>query len=213
MEAQWRLRSQIPDLDEERLSQLRLFHVELLRMNQTLSLISTYTEKNADYLHFLDCLKACEFIYKENSKMQSLFDLGSGNGFPGVVFAILYPQVKVVLVESDERFADFLRHITTRLQLPNTNVVSTKVEELQIDGKTVAVCRAFSNLARTLLMGNKIFARESIIYSMRGSDWFSELASLPTQIGSTWNTEMSYEYELPESLGSRVILKSVKILD
>lgn len=210
MEANWRIRQFFQDISDDDISSLRLFHVELLRFNQKLNLISTYTEQNSDLVHFYDCIKAVEFI-KADSKFDTYYDIGSGNGFPGVVFAILAKDRKINLVEVDNRKSEFLKHIVARLQLNNATVLNIKAEDLNISSASGGMCRAFSNLARTLLLGNKIFPMDSTMYSLKGPDWFGELASLPSQICSTWNTEMAYEYDLPENLGARVILRSNRI--
>jgi 16S rRNA (guanine527-N7)-methyltransferase len=210
MEAEWRIRSFMESLQVEVMSSLRLYHVELLRFNQKLNLISTYTEKNADLLHFFDCIKACEYVYKDLDAAKEIYDFGSGNGFPGIIMAIMYPDLQVNLIEVDERKSEFLKHMLARLELKNAKVFQVKVEDLKIPQPAKIMCRAFANLARTLLLSNKIVKMGTVIYSLKGPDWFSELAALPNQISSTWNTDMGFEYELPENLGARVVLKSVK---
>jgi len=210
MDANWRIRDLIPGLSDDTLSTLRLFHIELLRFNQTLSLISTFTEKNADILHFYDVIKGAEFIAKDNANLKELYNLSSGNGITGVIFAILYPNVKVNIVIEDHRKSEFVKHIVARTQLPNVVVMNIKPESLSIKEPTVVVGRDFSNLARSLLLGNKILPAGSTFYSLKGADWFKELASLPSQISSTWNNDMAFEFELPEALGPRVVIKSIK---
>ena len=211
MQSEWRIRDLINDLSEEVLSTLRLYHVELLRMNQKLNLISGFTEKNADVLHFYDAIMSCRFIASENKDLKEIYDLGSGSGFPGIIFAILFPNIKVRLVESDDRAAEFLRHIVARTEIQNAEVLGVKAENLSIPASAVVMCRGFSNLARTLLLGNKILPTGSTVYSLKGADWFAELSALPSQISSTWNNDMAYEYDLPFSLGPKVVIKSKKM--
>lgn len=210
MEAEWRIRNYISSLSVDTLSALRLYHVELLRFNQKLNLISTYTEKNADILHFLDSIKACEYIYGDLGGIKEIYDFGSGNGFPGLIMAILYPDIQANLVEVDERKAEYLKHMLARLELKNAKVFQTRAENIAATQKTVIISRAFANLARILLMANKIVPVGSVVYSLKGPDWFSELTALPNQISSTWNNDMGFEYDLPENLGARVVIKSVK---
>ncbi|MES2768417.1 MAG: RsmG family class I SAM-dependent methyltransferase [Bdellovibrionota bacterium] len=211
MDTQWRIRDHFPNLTDDLLSTLRLFHVELMRFNQTLSLISTFTEKNADLLHFYDIIKASEFIIKDNPTIKEVYNYSSGNGLTGIIFGILNPQIKINIVVEDQRKLEFVKHIIARAQLANVHILNLKPDNLSIAGPSVNITRDFSNLARTLLLGNKILAAGSMIYSLKGADWFKELTALPSQISSTWNNEMAFEYELPEALGPRVVIKSVKI--
>jgi 16S rRNA (guanine(527)-N(7))-methyltransferase RsmG len=57
-------------------------------------------------------------------------DLGSGGGIPGVVVAILRPDVSVTLIESDQRKAGFLVHVSGLLDLGNVTVAARRAEEL-----------------------------------------------------------------------------------
>lgn len=210
MEAPWRIREYFPELSDDIISRLRIFHIELLRINQSLDLVSNATEKNTDIIHFYDSIKASQFIVKDNPGLKEIYDFGDGNGFAGIVFGILYPEIKVHLVEQDFRKADFLKHIAARTQTENVDVMNIKPDSLNIKVPAVVMSRGLTNLARIMLLGNKILQKKSIIYSLKKDDWFAELSALPAQISSTWNNDMATEFELPETLGVRVIIKSVK---
>jgi 16S rRNA (guanine527-N7)-methyltransferase len=60
-------------------------------------------------------------------------DLGSGGGVPGVVVAVLRPDVSVTLIESDRRKAGFLVHVCGLLELGNVTVAARRAEELARD--------------------------------------------------------------------------------
>lgn len=210
MEPNWRIRNYFQDLDDQILSALRLFHVELLRYNQKLGLIPPGTEKDIDVTLFFESISASRFIAKDSGS-NSVLQIGAANGFPGLVYSLINKDSQVTLAEEDERFCEFLRHMIARLEIKNVKVISGKLDQLKLQPNTVAFAKDVSNLARTLLLGNKIFSKGSKLYILKGTDWFSELASLPSQICSTWNTEMALEYDLPERKGIRVVLRSLKI--
>jgi 16S rRNA (guanine(527)-N(7))-methyltransferase RsmG len=207
---EWRIREYLK-LSDELISSLRLFHTELLRLNQRLPLISHYNDKDADLLHFYDSIKASEFIIKENPDMTEIYDFGPGNGLPGIVMAMLYPNITVNIVEGDSRKSYFLQHIIDRTELKNVFLMNINPDEINIKKPAILMSRGMANLGRTLILGSKVLKEGSIFYTLKGGNWFTELTALPAQISSTWNNEMAYEYELPESLGTRVIIKSIKI--
>jgi 16S rRNA (guanine(527)-N(7))-methyltransferase RsmG len=60
-------------------------------------------------------------------------DLGSGGGIPGVIVAVLRPDVSMTLVESDRRKAGFLVHVCGLLELANVSVAARRAEELGAD--------------------------------------------------------------------------------
>lgn len=210
MEPQWRIRDYFSDLPDDILSSLRLFHVELLRYSQELSLIPNYSEADADLLHFYESIVASKHVMERNPGLKNIFDIGSGNGFAAVVFAILYPGVQVQIVEEDLRKADFLKHIIARTEITNLSIVQVKPEKLVLKGPVIIMSRDFANLARTLLLGNKILEKDSVIYCLKDDKWFSEVAAFPSPISSTWNIEMVLETELPANLGNRVLVKAQK---
>lgn len=210
MEAAWRIREHFPELSDETIGALRIFHLELLRFNQTLDLISNSTEKNADLLHFYDSIKSSQFIIQENPDVKEIYDFGDGNGFAGVVTAILYPNIRLKLIEDDIRKVDFLKHIIERTQVSNIEILNIQPEKLKVTEPVIAMSRGMANLARTLLLGSKVLLKDSKLYSLKSDDWFTELSTLPSQISSTWNTDMACEYELPESLGIKVLIRSIK---
>src|SRR5690606_4269060 len=117
----------------------------LLRYSQELNLISNYTEADADLLHFYESIKASEFIRNDNPKTQTFHDIGSGNGFAAVVFAILYPDIKVSIVEDDSRKADFLKHIVARTEISNVTVMQINPEKLVTKGPIVVMSRDYAN--------------------------------------------------------------------
>jgi 16S rRNA (guanine527-N7)-methyltransferase len=60
-------------------------------------------------------------------------DLGSGGGIPGVAVAIIRPDVRVTLIESDQRKAGFLVHVAGLLELANVTVAASRAEQLAQD--------------------------------------------------------------------------------
>ena len=60
-------------------------------------------------------------------------DLGSGGGIPGVVIAVVRPDVAVTLIESDRRKAGFLVHVCGLLELGNVSVAARRAEEMAAD--------------------------------------------------------------------------------
>ena len=97
----WRIKEWFPSLSEKTHQQLKVYHSELLKFNKVVNLISSKTVPHADAIHFADSLLAAEQVIKKAIQFEPLYDLGSGNGFPGLVYSILYPDQKVILVDID----------------------------------------------------------------------------------------------------------------
>lgn len=64
-----------------------------------------------------------------------LIDLGSGAGFPAIPIQLARPELEVTLVESRRRKGLFLKRVVQNLELPNTNVIVGRAEQLAQDGQ------------------------------------------------------------------------------
>lgn len=112
-------------LSEEQLDALENHYRLLMRWNQKMNLTRIVD------LEDIVCLHYCEGLFLGSilpPGPQSIVDVGSGAGFPGVPIAVLRPECRVVLVESNVRKAVFLRESCRGLR--NISVVSQRVEDL-----------------------------------------------------------------------------------
>jgi 16S rRNA (guanine527-N7)-methyltransferase len=207
--ALWRVEEWFPNLSMEQKERLRLFHTELLKFNSKVNLISRNTEREADELHFADCLMATEVILKAKLPTR-IFDIGSGNGFPGLIFALMDPIREYVLVESDSRKAEFLKHMIALLKLKNASVLNVRFETLSTVGIEAAVSRGLASIAKTVLACNKIFQKGGQFLHLKGNNWSTEIADLPSQLISVWQPELLGEYTLPVSQARRAIVITQK---
>ena len=107
----WRIKVWFPDIDDKAHDMLKQYWIELLKFNKAINLISRKTVLNADAIHFADSIMGAQIVRKKANRNEYLYDLGSGNGFPGLVYSILYPDQKVILLDSDERKCEFLKHV------------------------------------------------------------------------------------------------------
>ena len=76
--------------------------------------------------------------------------------FSGSDFTILSPKTHVILVESDLRKAEFLKHICATLNLKNTEILARRVETLPNESVDFAISRGFANLSKSLLVARKV---------------------------------------------------------
>ena len=128
----WRIQEWFPKLPKDIYSKLKTYHSELLRFNKTVNLISAKSIFAADNTHFADCIHAVQIIGRD-PEIDTLYDFGSGNGFPGLVFAVFYPKVQVRLVESDQRKSEFLK--------PNMATITLNIKTLVTNLQPMSVSR------------------------------------------------------------------------
>jgi 16S rRNA (guanine527-N7)-methyltransferase len=203
----WRIPDWFGNLNPEWLQKFAVYNDELVRFNRTVSLVSMGTSDKVDLIHFSDSILGWQAI-KRDFRSSNLYDIGSGNGFPGLVIAIMEPKLPIYLVESDVRKAEFLKHVMTVCGLSNVKVLTIRLEMLEPASIQSAVLRGFSNIPKALLGLRKVMAPKGKIYHFKGPEWTTEIAALPQQLCSTWNNVHIGDYSLPDSKITHTIVKS-----
>jgi 16S rRNA (guanine527-N7)-methyltransferase len=206
----WRVPLWFPDLDPQVENGLRIFSEELIKSSKTSTLVPLKTLSSMDISHFAECIIATKLI-TALSKHREVFDFGSGAGFPGIVFALMNPPVTVHLVESDIKKADFLKGMIKTLSLKNADVVIRAVESLPEASVECAISRNFSNLSKSILSTRKVFKKGASFFHLKGEEWASEIASIPTQLCSIWLPSLVGDYKLPIGEIKFAVIKTEKI--
>jgi len=122
--------------------------------------------------HLVNCAVVADLI----PRPASLLDLGSGAGLPGIVLAMLLPDVTVTLLEPMARRVEFLTECVTALELPNVLVRRGRGEDLagQI-AADVVVCRAVAPLDRLAPMAARLARPEGLVLAIKGAGAADEL--------------------------------------
>lgn len=207
----WRIDEWFPDLSPEIRASLKAYHEELIKYNRTTQLISAKTTFVADALHFGDSILASRIIMSGHSALKRIYDIGSGAGFPGLVFAILYPQVEVICLESDQKKCEFLSHMARALNLKNANVENKAFEAMPENSIEAAMARGFGNISRTILSARKPMLKGASLYHLKGEEWGIEVGEIPTQLCSIWSPSLVGEYKLPVGAIKFAVVKTEKI--
>jgi len=118
----------------------------LLERNQVMNLTAITEPKDVATLHLLDSLQLVPFANLEN---QSIIDVGSGAGFPGVPLALARPQLSMTLLDSSGKRVDFLKEVCDCLKLQHVECVQGRAEEYVCQRREcfqIAVSRAVASL-------------------------------------------------------------------
>jgi len=125
------------------------YEKELLEWNQKFNLTAIRDSDSIRTKHFLDSF-SCVLAWKA-SPPDRLIDVGTGAGFPGIPLKILYPNLRLTLVESVGKKAMFCQHIVRVLGLEHVDVIQARAEDLGQNPQhrekyDWAVARAVANL-------------------------------------------------------------------
>ncbi|MGZ3773774.1 MAG: 16S rRNA (guanine(527)-N(7))-methyltransferase RsmG [Pseudobdellovibrionaceae bacterium] len=207
----WRIDEWFPALSPEIKSRLKIYHDELLKNNRTVNLISAKTLFVADALHFADSILGSQTIQRCNPTLDKIYDLGSGSGFPGLIFAILYPKIQVHLIESDSKKCEFLNHIKQELKINNAVVENRTIESIADGSVRFAMVRGLSTLSKVMLLTRKSIVKGGVLYHLKGEEWGVEIAEIPSQLCSIWTPALAGEYKLPVGAVKFSVIKTDKI--
>jgi 16S rRNA (guanine527-N7)-methyltransferase len=136
-------------LSARQIAALGTYEKELLEWNQKFNLTAIRDPESIRTKHFLDSF-SCVLAWKTAPPAQ-LIDVGTGAGFPGIPLKILYPNLKLTLVESVGKKAMFCQHIVSVLGLEQVDVIQARAEDLGQNPRhrekyDWAVARAVANL-------------------------------------------------------------------
>lgn len=151
-----------------------LDYVELLeRWNAAYNLTAVRAPQAMIASHLLDSLAVTPFV-----RGDTLADVGSGAGLPGIPLAIYAPERSIMLVDSNGKKARFLREAVRELRLANVRVEAQRVEAVRGTFDTVTA-RAFASLADMLRLSGHLLAPDGILLALKGQLHTEELLSLP----------------------------------
>ena len=115
-------------LSEEQREQFRIYEALLIDWNSKINLTAVRDPEGIRIKHFLDSLSCVPVLGDMNGS--SLIDIGTGAGFPGIPLRIVYPGLRLTLVDSVGKKADFCQLVVNTLHLKGVKVLKDRSEEL-----------------------------------------------------------------------------------
>ena len=193
--------------NETQLNQLEQYYQLLVEWNNKINL-TAITEKEQVYLkHFYDSLTLVKIVNLE--EQETLCDIGTGAGFPGIVLKIFFPNLHITLVDSLEKRTKFLTYVIEQLQLKNIDVYHERAEEFAASNKEkfdIVTARAVSHLRILLEYGMPMVKVGKYLVAMKGNveEELKESNSTIEKLNSKKIREISFE--LPFDAGHRTLL-------
>lgn len=177
-------------LDPALAPQLLAYLALLDRWNRTYNLTAIRDPREMIGKHLLDALAMQPYL----DGIDTLADLGSGAGIPGIPLAIARPDLQLTLVESSGKKARFLREAVRALPLANVRVVESRAESLEEPGAFDAItARALATLADILAVGGHLLTPAGRLLAMKGAMPLDEIAALPPG----WRLDTAHALAVP----------------
>ena len=135
------------NLDNHQKEQLDKFYQILIEENKKINLTRIVEEKDVYLKHFYDSLTIVKAI--DLTKINTLCDVGTGAGFPGLVLKIVYPNLKITLIDSLQKRVNYLNETIKKLKLNDIKAIHTRSEDYK-EQFDVVTARAVASLEKLI---------------------------------------------------------------
>lgn len=135
------------ELTTKQLKQFQKYYETLVEWNEKMNL-TAITDKEDVYLkHFYDSISiAFDFPFRK----QSIIDIGAGAGFPSIPLKIIFPELKITIVDALTKRITFLKHLFSVLEIQDCEAISARAEEYALNHREsvdIVMARAVAKLS------------------------------------------------------------------
>ena len=188
----------LPEWTETAAVQIETLIALLVAENARQNLVSAASLDHVWQRHIADSAQLLAHVPRETAG--PWLDLGTGAGFPGLVIAALRPDMSVVMVESRAKRAEWLVDACAALDMPNAQVLGSRLELVETRKFGVISARAFAPLPRLLDLSARFSTPATIWLLPKGQSARQELAEL-----SGWHHAFHVEHSLTSAEAGVVV--------
>jgi 16S rRNA (guanine527-N7)-methyltransferase len=169
----------------------------LLKWNNTFKLTAITNRQQVLDKHILDGLSIVESCQQQIDQFQQkalnsdfhILDLGSGMGIPGVILAIMMPEISITLLDSNSKKTAFLLQVKIELGLHNVRVLHVRAQECH-ERFNLIVTRAFASCEDILNIAQPLLKQHGVIFAMKSNKAEQELTKLSQNNLNIWTIDM-----------------------
>ena len=195
------------NISNEQLLKLRSFYDLLISWNEKINLTRITAKEDVYLKHFYDSLTLAKVI--DLSTKETLCDVGTGAGFPGIVLKIVYPNLKITLVDALQKRVNYLNTIIKDLHLENIQAIHTRGEDLH-DKYDVVTARAVANIEKLLKYTMHLVNNTGVFVAMKGNIDNELTPEIENKISKKYQILKIEKFELPieNSQRSLIVIKT-----
>ena len=198
---------------DEQLDNLKKYYDILFVESNKYNLTNIKELEEVYIKHFYDSLLLSKTV--DLTKDLTMADIGSGAGFPGLVIKIMFPNIKITLIEPTLKRCNFLNLVINELGLKDIEVINARAEEYIKEKREtfdIVTARAVAPLNILLELSIPFLKVDGVFLAMKGSNATDEVKEA-SHAYHTLNARIDKEYifNLPNDLGKRAIIKFKKI--
>ncbi|MDO5393710.1 MAG: 16S rRNA (guanine(527)-N(7))-methyltransferase RsmG [Mycoplasmatota bacterium] len=187
--------------------QLNKFYQLLIEWNKKINLTRITQEEDVYLKHFYDSLTIVKAV--DLSKKETLCDVGSGAGFPGIVLKIVFPNLKVTLIDSLQKRVNYLNSIIKELDLTDIEAIHSRGEDYK-QKFDIVTARAVANIEKLLTYTMHLVSKDGMFIAMKGNIDDELTKSVIEKINKKYDLVTVNRFYLPKEKSNRslVIIKN-----
>lgn len=195
------------DITEEKLEQLDKYYKKLIEWNEKINLTRIIEQKEVYLKHFYDSLTLTKVI--NLNQVKTLCDIGTGAGFPGIVLKIVFPNIKVTLIDSLQKRVNFLNEVIKEINLKDIEAKHCRGEEYKGQYEVVT-SRAVANIEKLVNYTMHLVSKDGVFIAMKGNLEKELTSEIEKKLKKKYQIVKIEEFYLPieKSQRSLVVIKN-----
>lgn len=201
------------NLTPKQISDLDYYCHFLIEYNQHTNLTAIKEENQVYLKHFYDSLTIVKGL--DLSKYHNLIDIGTGAGFPGMVLKIVFPNLNITLLDSNNKKITFLQQLAEKLNLTNINFFHGRAEEFcQKNRETfeIVTARAVSNMNILAELCLPLVKKDYYFIALKGSnkEEIIDAQNAISILGGKIKKNIEFNLPIEDSGRNIVVIKKIK---
>ena len=197
-------------LTKDQINKLDLYYKLLIEWNNKINLTRIVAEEEVYLKHFYDSLTIVKAI--DLNKINTLCDVGTGAGFPGIVLKIVFPNLKITLLDSLQKRITFLNEVIKELGLTNIETIHDRAEDYAkkhreeydiVTSRAVANLRVLSELCIPMVKVNGYF----IPMKANLEEELSESQDIIHKLSGKLEKQVTFTLPIEESIRNILVIK------
>lgn len=203
------------ELSPEQKAQFELYFKLLVEWNEKMNLTAITDEPGVYLKHFYDSLAPIFYDLIDNRELR-LLDIGAGAGFPSLPMKILFPELRVTIIDSLNKRIKFLEYLSSELGLENVELLHGRAEDFGQDAKyrasfDLVTARAVARLNVLSELTLPFLKKDGLLLSLKAAQFDEELAEAKNAIALlSAKFEKQVDYSLPDGSERHIALISKK---
>lgn len=199
-------------LEQKQIDQFLEFYELLIKWNSFMNLTSITEFSEVIKKHYVDSISLVKAIPDLTEKQYSLIDVGTGAGFPGIPLKIVFPELKITLLDSLNKRVQFLNEVICLLNLNQIDAIHGRAEDFAKPGRLresydICVSRAVANLSVLAEYCIPFVKKNGYFVAYKSEKILEEYESAKKALDILGGGSVNQiEFELPNSDINRILL-------